>query len=176
MFHPYTDTGSYIIRQRMFFLLVFGLISLAVAMASHIVTLQTESNLCGVHLQSAMSENQKLVQLEKSYKMQLKLVINTNQKLNEEKKDLRNEIEQINTDFKTIKDKNEVLFEEKKELKKKINGTNAELHAINETLLDERKKLNSKVNELQSAEDDAQRLTEEKEKLQNEIGQLKLEI
>ena len=165
----------------MFFILVFGFISVAVIL--HINTLQTEKKLCRVHLQSAISESQQILheklQLEKSYKRQLKLakfLKSINQKLNEEKKDLRIEIKQINSGLKTLEDYNDALLEEKKELEKKINQTNAEFHSIdykNKKLLVERKTLNKK---LQSTEDDAKSLLKEKEGLQNKIARLEAKI
>ena len=124
-----------IIRERISFILIFSLITLAVVLPLewNINTLQTEKDLCRISLQSVVNENQRLLdekaQLLKLFWKQLKitkLLKNANQKVNEDKKDLQNEIEQIDTNLKTIEDNNKALLKDKKKLEKKINQTNLE--------------------------------------------------
>ena len=165
-------TATGIIREQMRFILAFVLISLAVVLP-YINTLQINNNLYRINLQLSIIENQQLLYQKAQLAKSVKILNDTNQKLNEEKKGLQNEIEQIKTDFKIS---NDALLEDKKELEKKVNQTNTVLHSVedkNQKLLVERKTLNNK---LQSAEDDAKSLLKEKEGLQNKISQLEVKI
>ena len=134
-------------------------------------------------LQSAKTENQKLIdektQSINSLKEQLQLTESTNQRLLDEKKELQNEIDHNNAELQSVKDNMQKLLDEKKECEKKSSQIIAELQSSKESKqrsLEEKKELEKKISqmtaELLSSKDSNQRLAEEDKEFEKKINQI----
>ena len=106
--------------------------SVAVAVLGYyIYALHTENHSLRIHLQSAKIENRNLLELlynrTQYFKAQLKSIENTNQRLTDDKKKLKEELNQSTTELQFIKESNKKLLDGQKKLQKKIYETSNQL-------------------------------------------------
>ena len=119
-------------KKHKFIILVALIFSVTVAVLGYyIYTLQTENHSLRIHLQSAKIENHNLLELlynrTQYFKAQLKSIENTNQRLTDDKKKLKEELNQSTTELQFIKESNKKLIDEQKKLQKKIYETSTQL-------------------------------------------------
>ena len=165
------------IKEQKYFIFTF-LISLAVASFGYYVHITNHS--LTVHLQSAESKVQQLIdektQLTNSFTEQLQSSESINQRLLDEKKELKNEIDQ---NLQLATENMQKLLEEKKEFEKKISQLTAKLQSSkdsNQRLLEEKQEFQNKIDQsnakFQSVMSENQKLLEDKIKVLEKIDQI----